>query len=98
PPASPLFPYTTLFRSVIEQRYGRWDEVNAGRAVEAVVLLPRLDPCPHAGAAFGRDIDNRPAPHTLTERAEAGCNGHGEQERQKRDRKSTRLNSSHVKI
>src|SRR5436309_5883375 len=59
PPRSTLFPYTTLFRSAIIRRGGRY----------SVVRSPHPDPLSQTA---GR--------------------------REKEDRKSTRLNSSHVKI
>src|SRR3989442_9778280 len=64
PPRSTLFPYTTLFRSILEDVQGR---VDVGARVQAL---------PHA-----RDHAPPPRPRLL-----AG------------DRKSTRLNSSHVRI
>src|SRR5256885_12161452 len=65
PPRSTLFPYTTLFRSVLG--FGdRWIHLHAG------------------DAALGRD----PEPHAV------GATGH----RAGKDRKSTRLNSSHLVI
>src|SRR3989442_6884120 len=62
PPRSTLFPYTTLFRSVVQ-----------GRDLDALVGQPRAQP----GAQHALD--------------------HGHVEFQV-DRKSTRLNSSHVRI
>src|SRR5438445_7789684 len=64
PPASPLFPYTTLFRSL--------------RLALLRLLLPRL----HAEARVGPLPDRRP--------------GKRGTQNQPRDRKSTRLNSSHA--
>src|SRR5207253_8917720 len=61
PPRSTLFPYTTLFRSLV-------GEQNLAAAVRAVVLLPRVYLLVLAGSLMGGD------------------------------RKSTRLNSSHVAI
>src|SRR5256885_7123960 len=67
PPRSPLFPYTTLFRS---------------RSAQALTsLLPQLS----AGATYRRTTSNFiPQPGTLPQEFQ--------------DRKSTRLNSSHLVI
>src|SRR5207302_8936016 len=70
PPASTLFPYTTLFRSSGDHR---------ARAAGRVAAQPRTGGGRCAGAARVRD-----RPHRRRSRT--------------RDRKSTRLNSSHVKI
>src|SRR5256885_13165492 len=69
PPRSTLFPYTTLFRSLVEQ--GGHD----GRAIQ-------LD--------AGDGADRRPRRDVLADRGRPG--EHLE------DRKSTRLNSSHLVI
>src|SRR5690606_40465365 len=69
PPRSPLFPYTTLFRSVLHRRGLRLSDGQLG-ADSGV------------GALF---------------RAQAGAEASVADARV-RDRKSTRLNSSHVKI
>src|SRR5438874_3986979 len=61
PPRSTLFPYTTLFRSVLH---------NAGRLARRVLCLALLAPVSHTVCETGAS----------------------------RDRKSTRLNSSHVEI
>src|SRR5690606_41408162 len=76
PPRPPLFPYTTLFRS----------------------LIP-----PHAPVACGCDLHDRVERFRFAERPRAGHLvgvGTGEDllDRHLQDRKSTRLNSSHVKI
>src|SRR3989442_6735142 len=67
PPRYTLFPYTTLFRSLVGGADGR---------VEARVVRQRLDPL--------GDEELRGLLHRLA--------------RQAVDRKSTRLNSSHVRI
>src|SRR4051812_49971321 len=72
PPISPLFPYTTLFRS--DRGRDRAVGVDAGDGDVVVV------------AGVRGDRDGR--------RAEAG----GARERDVGDRKSTRLNSSHMSI
>src|SRR5690606_41776064 len=82
PPCSPLFPYTTLFRSVVDQ----------------VGPTP-----PHVVDQHQRQQD---AEYRKRTRISAGVGPHppGPQASRRRtatpalDRKSTRLNSSHVKI
>src|SRR3712207_6982074 len=74
PPRSTLFPYTTLFRSELEQRSGR----SAGRVgKDTAVDLGLL------GVLLGRRQQVKPASQLRVE---------------PRDRKSTRLNSSHANI
>src|SRR3712207_8118738 len=71
PPRSTLFPYTTLFRSVV---VGDVDVADvAGGALRTAVDAAVGD---HAAADAGADLD----------------------EQEMRDRKSTRLNSSHANI
>src|SRR3989442_15718048 len=72
PPRSTLFPYTTLFRSRVEDR------------ADAVEQRRR-------GATVGRHLEHRARRQQLFEnrRARRRCST---------DRKSTRLNSSHVRI
>src|SRR3989442_11399595 len=72
PPRSTLFPYTTLFRSRVDQ-----DELDAKRTV-IVDYLRRKISVASAGEALPVDVG-------------AIAIGRG-------DRKSTRLNSSHVRI
>src|SRR5690606_40905434 len=84
PPSSPLFPYTTLFRSVVGD--------GAQLLQRGLVRLERA-----AGAAE-REHDVRGAhvgrvPHDLAVDVAGAALG-----RKIIDRKSTRLNSSHVKI
>src|SRR5690349_21868179 len=67
PPRSTLFPYTTLFRS----------------------LVLHLTPRPLDGFILGGELVVGTARQ---------CQGQGHDERDSRDRKSTRLNSSHVEI
>src|SRR5204862_7205070 len=84
PPRSPLFPYTTLFRSALVQR----------RAPERgwVVCRCRTKGCgrrsPHSRSPLGAFPKLERL--TLTRR--------GAMPRRDEDRKSTRLNSSHVEI
>src|SRR2546426_2440205 len=68
PPRSTLFPYTTLFRSLLQRESGRRRGPHARR---------RDDRAPHAGRPGGAESCPR---------------------RRRRDRKSTRLNSSHLVI
>src|SRR5947199_2311082 len=80
PPSSTLFPYTTLFRSEVE--HVRAGEQQAGEVAREEQLRPRYG----AGEV---EIDR---PLLLQPRHEVG---RGE-DRQEGDRKSTRLNSSHL--
>src|SRR5207249_6968919 len=88
PPPSPLFPYTTLFRSCAA-RIPRPPAPAPGRRS----ALGRLEPVPGAAhAQKRRRVHPRQGPRAAPEReprvshADPG------------DRKSTRLNSSHVSI
>src|SRR5207302_10596659 len=84
PPISTLFPYTTLFRSIHEQEPARF-------------FPARTNPSDPAGTrrvgSCGRR-DQRPARPDR----EQWTSGGSETDRSDLDRKSTRLNSSHVKI
>src|SRR3712207_7529130 len=86
PPRSTLFPYTTLFRSVAGQEAG----------------LQPADPVPaleDRGVRLTLEVVLHPTlvEPLVVERAEASCEpAQGPDER--RDRKSTRLNSSHANI
>src|SRR3712207_7292195 len=74
PPRSTLFPYTTLFRSVLLDRLGRRiDAVRERQLPEAVAVGLRRSAVPAEDA-----VEEDPRP--------------------RRDRKSTRLNSSHANI
>src|SRR3712207_7329047 len=82
PPRSTLFPYTTLFRS---QQPPRLPDVGATRApARAVRPLVAGDPLTGAAAPCAQRPAARPA--------------RDQQEVASRDRKSTRLNSSHANI
>src|SRR3712207_9001964 len=83
PPRSTLFPYTTLFRSVELQDVGDLREVVAVRLEVLFEVVERLDVGVHA--LFLRVGDEDDAVHAL-------------QDELARDRKSTRLNSSHANI
>src|SRR5688572_32736339 len=84
PPSSTLFPYTTLFRSLPVDHRGAADGGNASRRR----LVRRGQNVPAASGQIGpRDekVGRLPAPF----------HGAG---KDRRDRKSTRLNSSHSQI
>src|SRR5690349_23343952 len=87
PPTSTLFPYTTLFRSLDRRRLLLRDPGQSGQGIAlAEVEVAR------------RDADERVAREALAAldalEEKARLAGGTEQ----RDRKSTRLNSSHVEI
>src|SRR5258707_4487686 len=75
PPRSTLFPYTTLFRSMIEN---------------TVTRLPGISP-PEGQKPPGQNATSLFTPS-------AKSTGEGRRFDQRRDRKSTRLNSSHANI
>src|SRR5690606_40173633 len=96
PPTSPLFPYTTLFRSSLHQPFRkRAAVVAAGRADRRDLVA-----APHQQHGLVADVaQERGAFRKVGERhalGEVGAGGGGWFGCQ--DRKSTRLNSSHVKI
>src|SRR3712207_7509756 len=82
PPRSTLFPYTTLFRSVQPRLAGE-----GARAHEAAPLAEPAQ-ADHDARVLGQ-VQAQP-------RGAAGARG--DQARHHRDRKSTRLNSSHANI
>src|SRR5258708_37029072 len=91
PPRSPLFPYTTLFRSHIAVLHGE----DPGRAVEGADRLARLQLAGHhpatprpPEAVIGAGDD--PLPLQADRQGRGGRVVVNDQ-----DRKSTRLNSSH---
>src|SRR3712207_8924437 len=86
PPRSTLFPYTTLFRSEPETAGGA-DRVHEGPVLSAARPVRQRGSLPAAGAsrsARSRAQEIRQAVRILSLR--------------RRDRKSTRLNSSHANI
>src|SRR2546426_12473254 len=94
PPRSTLFPYTTLFRSPQHlPACGRLiGEPERGVEPEVATGGPALHLAFHAGATqdpVGGDPDQKP-----TQKNVRGL----EREMRRRDRKSTRLNSSHLVI
>src|SRR5690606_40572376 len=76
PPRAPLFPYTTLFRSILKAG-GTAIEAMVAAAATIAVVYPQMNGI--GGDAFW--LIHRPGEKPLAI-----------------DRKSTRLNSSHVKI
>src|SRR5690606_40786129 len=89
PPRSPLFPYTTLFRSVFLPR-----PAIAASSHPSSQALPLR---PHVAATFSptsRWPRRAPAAASATTEPYASSAA----DAAARDRKSTRLNSSHVKI
>src|SRR3712207_7058425 len=93
PPRSTLFPYTTLFRSDVEHA---WVVAHPGRRAEAVVERARLAGGErlHRRHTEAREVaDGRGA-----DRAEGAPAARGRALSGHRDRKSTRLNSSHANI
>src|SRR3712207_7755981 len=86
PPRSTLFPYTTLFRSDV--RVALFSDIH-GNIVGLEAVLARLDALGGADViyALGDFLAIGPGPEDLLELLLA-----------RRDRKSTRLNSSHAQI
>src|SRR5437868_3055388 len=92
PPGSPLFPYTTLFRSRLEA-VAAADALHAEELLHGPLLVGR-----EGGQVEGFELRIEFEPSLEAERAP--LEEHGEIGRllQLEDRKSTRLNSSHVSI
>src|SRR3712207_8090529 len=88
PPRSTLFPYTTLFRSLLDGS-GAWVRAHA-RDPDRQHALPGEGehPC-HLGAVLLAPAARRGGSRALERRR---------LERRREDRKSTRLNSSHANI
>src|SRR5206468_12753491 len=86
PPMSTLFPYTTLFRS-----RGRRDHLRPRRVLREVLLRVR-----GPSRRGGREDPTLDAGAGRERRRRAG--GRAGRPRRRRDRKSTRLNSSHDQI
>src|SRR3712207_7443417 len=82
PPRSTLFPYTTLFRSELHAVLHQHRHVGDGEEEGGRKEAPQFEGDPEARAGI--------APHQLVDQ------GHHQEEQ--RDRKSTRLNSSHANI
>src|SRR5206468_10125072 len=92
PPRSPLFPYTTLFRSGAGRGKLDFGDLEIGRLWRAFGKSAQTDFAAfHAlNSARARPPAGRPAPGFSKTRQPAA--------RSRRDRKSTRLNSSHDQI
>src|SRR5699024_12646345 len=91
PPCSTLLPYTTLFRSE------GLAEGGDDRPVGGVHRVEGFDGEGHPGGSrLPREFPER-VPHPLAGTDEVG-GALGESARDEQDRKSTRLNSSHVSI
>src|SRR5690606_41717293 len=93
PPRYTLFPYTTLFRSFLDETNNRISMIDPGnltgfRKSTAQRIISPIDQIGATCTAYGFF-------HFWGQMHEVGL-GRGEVLR--RDRKSTRLNSSHVKI
>src|SRR3712207_7840821 len=87
PPRSTLFPYTTLFRSGEEVDGHHRDERHGGRGPAAAAAAGGRPDAHHAGRLTPGPQPIRIAVRTRSRVASAS-----------RDRKSTRLNSSHANI
>src|SRR5690606_41787112 len=88
PPTSPLFPYTTLFRSGRAEAMVRIDmsELAEAHAVSRLVGAPAGYVGYGDGGQLTEAVRRHPSSVVVLDEIE------------KADRKSTRLNSSHVKI
>src|SRR5256885_16230959 len=94
PPRSTLFPYTTLFRS----REGRCLQQGLPALVE-MGIDHRLGPDPVAAVFLVPAVDEAVGDRGRRARVGGGfINCWNEKYRSNRDRKSTRLNSSHLVI
>src|SRR5439155_23583960 len=94
PPSSTPFPYTTLFRSSIIQRHNQ-KQVCGGSLLDRAVCIAdvqRRDVSERQGSGPDKDIIQG-EPQLRMILVPSGAPG-----KQRRDRKSTRLNSSHVAI
>src|SRR3712207_8433383 len=85
PPRSPLFPYTTLFRSLHDRRVGAVEDAAAAAGGERGAVASRRE-------ALARRLDADELDALVLD--EAGEHA----DRVGADRKSTRLNSSHANI
>src|SRR2546426_6326649 len=92
PPRSTLFPYTTLFRSAITARRQAAEQFNKGSYAAAASLFRHIE----ARVSGGQ----KPLYHAFADLAEAyGCwDRFMYKPAWESDRKSTRLNSSHLVI
>src|SRR5699024_12309547 len=93
PPISTLIPYTTLFRSIIPQFFR--NQVGPLFCSERPVH-PRRDICSHHRCFYRKR--SAPAEWIHQDPVSPPWRQHDQRGRQSLDRKSTRLNSSHVSI
>src|SRR3712207_9120539 len=94
PPRSTLFPYTTLFRSHVDVLgMGHEAEELAGPGLAEQVALP----APHQQRGDGQRPRRALQPAGVDQRR-AGLVARAHPAGDERDRKSTRLNSSHANI
>src|SRR3712207_7903298 len=91
PPRSPLFPYTTLFRSL-----GVWRDLRSFQDEETPVSLPgRFNyPAAPSGATPGSAVVDAGSFDPVNAKADVQAR----RTMSNADRKSTRLNSSHANI
>src|SRR3712207_9157554 len=94
PPRSTLFPYTTLFRSLLEDLLS---VIRCFTHADEVVALPKVDASHGSETTLGATGSSGPT----TPRARhqpAYARPREPLRKRSRDRKSTRLNSSHANI
>src|SRR5256885_9107875 len=89
PPRSPLFPYTTLFRSLLARARCLWNPAQWDEPFGLVTVEALLSGTPVLGTRRGA------LPELITPEVGALCDT---LEEMMADRKSTRLNSSHLVI
>src|SRR3712207_8583755 len=89
PPRSTLFPYTTLFRSVL---------VGERPVLRAEAQVQRERHAPLADLRAAVDVEDLDRLEELAGAAPHRVEHHGGADRVRQDRKSTRLNSSHANI
>src|SRR5207253_10208390 len=94
PPTHPLFPYTTLFRSVHHQP-NRQHQAKERKRIDGETDQRENDERAHQRDRYSQQRNQRGAPALQEDIDNQDHKPEGDQER---DRKSTRLNSSHVAI
>src|SRR5207245_11028133 len=90
PPSSPLFPYTTLFRSITELRPAALDDLGLEAALRALAR--------RAKAIDGLDVSIEMDLPVSAGVSDAAADDARRLDAELEDRKSTRLNSSHGSI